>query len=154
MKLAIRKVNFLLLIGILLSACESKADLEKAKQEIMNVDQEFSDYSIQNGVREAFFAFAHDSAVILRENSYPIIGREKIKNLFPEGKTAGVSLSWKPIFADVAKSGELGYTYGIYKYTTPDTIMKGTYVSIWKKGKNQAWKYVFDSGNQGLGDQP
>jgi len=45
----------------------------------------------------------------------------------------------------------LGYTYGIYQFTTPDTITKGTYVSIWKKGADEKWKYVFDSGNQGLG---
>jgi ketosteroid isomerase-like protein len=152
MKTTIRNINFLLLIGILLSACELSVDLEKSREEILKVDQDFSDYSVQYGVREAFYTFAHDSAVILRENSYPIVGREKIKNLFTKGKTPGVTLSWKPSFADVAKSGELGYTYGVYEYTTPDTTMKGTYVSIWKKRNDQSWKYVFDSGNQGLGD--
>ena len=153
MKLVVRKVIYLFLIGISVVSCNSTVDMEKCRQEIIKADQEFSDYSIKNGVREAFYAFAHDSAVILRENSYPIVGREKIKNLFPEGNKPGYTLSWNPSYAKVAKSGDLGYTYGIYKYSTPDTIMKGTYVSIWKKGPDSKWKYVFDSGNQGLGDK-
>lgn len=152
MKLAVRKVIYLLLIGFSIISCNSTIDMEKYKQEIINVDIEFSDYSIKNGVREVFYAFAHDSAVILRENSYPIVGRENIKKLFAKGNTPGYSLSWKPSFAAVAKSGDLGYTYGIYKYVTPDTIRKGTYVSIWKRGIDSKWKYVFDSGNQGLGE--
>ena len=33
-----------------------------------------------------------------------------------------------------------------------DSIEQGTYVSIWKKDKIGAWKFVLDSGNQGIGD--
>jgi len=151
MKLTIGKAIYLLLIGVTITACNSKVDVEACKQAMLKTDQEFSDYSEKHGMKKAFYVFAHDSAVILRENSYPIMGREAIKKRFSQTNDSLFSLSWKPSFAEVAQSGDLGYTYGIYQFTTPDTITKGTYVSIWKKGADEKWKYVFDSGNQGLG---
>jgi ketosteroid isomerase-like protein len=65
-------------------------------------------------------------------------------------------LSWEPLFADISKSNDLGYTYGVYKVQmdSPEgsTVDKeGTYVTIWKKDKNGDWKFVLDTGNQGLG---
>lgn len=151
MKLAVRKVIYLFLIGSCIIACNPRTDLKASKQAILQTDEEFSAYSVKYGMKKAFYVFAHDSAVILRENSYPIMGKEAIKKRFSSANDSVFSLSWKPSFADVAQSGDLGYTYGIYHYTSKDTLMKGTYVSIWKKGADGKWKYVFDSGNQGLG---
>ncbi|WP_321308767.1 DUF4440 domain-containing protein [Marinifilum fragile] len=153
MKMSVGKVLYLLLIGVSITACNPKVDVEVCKQEILQVDEEFSDFSVKHGMKKAFYVFADDSAVMLRENSYPIMGKEAIKQLFSNTNDSGFSLSWKPSFAEVAHSGDLGYTYGIYHYTTPDTITKGTYVSIWKKGLDGKWKYVLDSGNQGLGEE-
>jgi ketosteroid isomerase-like protein len=33
-----------------------------------------------------------------------------------------------------------------------DTVIYGTYTSIWKKEKNGKWKFVLDTGNEGIGD--
>jgi ketosteroid isomerase-like protein len=30
---------------------------------------------------------------------------------------------------------------------------KGTYVTIWRKQKDGKWKFVLDTGNQGVGDE-
>ena len=62
---------------------------------------------------------------------------------------SAVVLSWEPIGGDVATSGELGYTYGIYELKDSVNVQKGSYVTIWKK-VNGKWKFVLDSGNQGL----
>ncbi|MCT4604223.1 MAG: hypothetical protein N4A59_15145 [Marinifilum sp.] len=143
--------KYFLVISIALFSCQPMVNIEQSKQEILDADQEFSNYSVTNGMNEAFYAFADDSAVILRKNSYPIVGKEQIQKLFSKRNDSLFTLSWQPSFVDVANSGDLGYTYGIYKLKTADTIMQGTYVSIWKKGADSKWKYVFDSGNQGLG---
>ena len=68
---------------------------------------------------------------------------------------SGYTLTWKPLYADIAQSGELGYTYGIYEFKAMDPEGKpimgnGTYVSIWKKDQFGNWKLVLDTGNEGL----
>jgi ketosteroid isomerase-like protein len=67
---------------------------------------------------------------------------------WPEGTT----LTWAPIKAEMAASGDLGYTYGTYIYTAKNKEGKlvtsyGKYTSIWKKQKNGQWKVVVDVGN-------
>ena len=34
---------------------------------------------------------------------------------------------------------------------TGDSARRGTYVTIWKKQANGRWKFVLDSGNEGVG---
>lgn len=152
MKMDLTKAIYLLIIGVFVLACSSQTDKEVGIREIIKVDHDFSNYSVKNGMNKAFYKFAHDSAVILRDNSYPIVGREKIKELFSARKDSLFTLSWEPSFANVSNSGDMGYTYGIYKLETTDTVLKGTYLSIWKKDADSNWKFVLDTGNQGLGN--
>jgi ketosteroid isomerase-like protein len=67
---------------------------------------------------------------------------------WPEGTT----LTWTPVHAEMAASGDLGYTYGNYVYTAKNKEGKlvanyGKYTSIWKKQKDGQWKVVVDMGN-------
>ena len=86
----------------------------------------------------------------MRNNSL-IIGIEALKERFEKDKSVGdkVSLDWKPDFVDVALSGDLGYTYGKYTYTTTDSIGKskvieGVFHTVWKRQTDGKWKYVWD----------
>jgi ketosteroid isomerase-like protein len=60
------------------------------------------------------------------------------------------TLSWQPMNAEISKSGDLGFTYGVYELSIKDSVYKGTYVSIWKKQNDGSWKFVLDSGNEGI----
>ncbi|MBL0056459.1 MAG: hypothetical protein IPP31_09725 [Chitinophagaceae bacterium] len=64
-------------------------------------------------------------------------------------------LKWEPKGGQVALSGELGFTYGVYalRPADKDTLMYGNYVSIWKKQSDGSWKYILDSGNEGIGNE-
>jgi ketosteroid isomerase-like protein len=64
----------------------------------------------------------------------------------------GTSLTWAPVKAEMAASGDLGYTYGNYVYAAKNkdgklTASYGKYTSIWKKQKDGKWKVVVDMGN-------
>ena len=50
------------------------------------------------------------------------------------------------------QSGDIGYTYGIHTNTEKATgkITKGTYITIWQKQSDGKWKFVLDTGTQGL----
>lgn len=130
-------------------SCVESAITEKDK--LKETDRVFSNFCLENGMKKAFYEFADENAVMLRDNSYPIVGKERIKELLANKNDTLFSFWWEPIGADVAKSGELGYTFGTYKLQVKDSLFEGTYVSIWKKDQHGAWKYVLDSGNDGLG---
>jgi ketosteroid isomerase-like protein len=120
------------------------------QHELIQVDKAFSEMSRQKGMKAAFLAYIDDQGVLLRKNHYPLIGQQA-KDLIEKMNDTSFSLTWEPGFASIAKSGELGYTYGIYTSKMKDTTAQGTYVTIWQKQKDGNWKFVLDTGNEGLG---
>lgn len=146
-----KTILLLVFVLFLYCSCAEKQGLEEAKKDIINADIAFSNYSIENGVNKAFVAYAADSAVLLKPNRMPIVGKEEIIELH-KGDDSQIVLTWKPVFADMAKSCDLGYTYGFWKLMTKnDSLLnEGTYLTIWKKEDDGTWKYVFDTGNAGL----
>ena len=95
-----------------------------------------------------------DSAgVTLAAHKPPIEGIEAIKKILLSSSDSTYILTWKPLFAKVAASAELGYTYGTYKLTDKKSlkiIEQGTYTTIWQKNSRGDWKAVMDTGNEGL----
>jgi ketosteroid isomerase-like protein len=127
------------------------------KSELMKIDREFSNLSLEIGAHESFLTYIDDSCILLRPNRHPVVGRKKIEEIYSKPDTS-FSLSWEPLNADISSSGDMGFTYGIYTIhmDSPegDKVTKeGTYVTIWKKNKAGEWKFVLDTGNQGLGQQ-
>ncbi len=152
-----RLLSFSLLIPTILIqlSCNRQTDTEALANELLNVDRGFAQESVKKGINNCFYEYLSDDCVLLRPNKYPIVGKQKILDMYSTSDT-NMSLTWVPSFASVAASGELGYTYGIYKMEilSPDgnTITnEGTYINIWKKDNSGKWKYVLDSGNRGLG---
>ena len=123
------------------------------KLDMMAADRAFSDMSEEKGMKNAFLEFIDSNGVLLRPNHLPIVGADAIDYLIQQNDSS-YTLKWEPRNGSVSQSGELGYTYGIYalKPNQKDTIIYGTYVSIWKKDKKGNWKYVLDSGNEGIDD--
>ena len=136
-----------------LLSCGKSTSLIEECNSVLETDRAFSTYSLEYGIAASFYKFASPKAVILRDNSFPIIGNEKIKALFDKTEVKGNTLSWKPEYVDVSVSRDMAYTYGFYKYITPDSTFKGCYVSIWKKDESNNWKYVFDTGTSGFGKE-
>lgn len=63
-------------------------------------------------------------------------------------------LTWAPVGAGMAASGDMGYTYGTYEFASKDkdgnpVVDKGKYATIWKKQKDGIWKVALDMGNSG-----
>lgn len=145
------KKIFAWFILFLLIACNSQMDLNM-NTELIKVDKAFSTMCVENGMNYAFIHYVADDGVMLRPNSMPVVGKTNIESLF-RNDDKDIKFTWKPLYGEVAKSGELGYTYGTYKFGVGESQQKGTYVSIWKKNTKGEWKFVLDSGNEGLGNQ-
>lgn len=135
--------------GIELPAAMNKQPMA---EELMEVDRAFNARAQEVGVPAAFVEFAAEDAVMYRNGRDPVVGKEAIARLLA-GEEATI-LIWKPLTADIAASGDLGYTRGSFVLaqppggddSAPGGKLEGYYVSIWKKQADGSWKWVFDSG--------
>ena len=144
---------FLLFISI--SSCQRRPtalpiNLAAEQESLLDADRSFSDLSVKKGMKNAFIEYIDSNGVLLRPKKMPIVGANAIDYLIQLNDTS-YKLNWEPQHAFVAKSGDLGYTYGLYAVhpNARDTVIYGTYVSIWKKQKDGSWKFVLDTGNEG-----
>ena len=128
-----------------------KARLDSLRADLLQTDISFSQLSEQKGRNAAFISYAAEHATLLRPYSMPITGKDTIVSLFNSYADSNYVLTWVPIRADVARSGELGFSYGTYLLNIKNVGKEeGTYCTIWKKDKNHSWKFVLDTGNEGL----
>ncbi|QGY47165.1 DUF4440 domain-containing protein [Maribellus comscasis] len=141
-----------LLFVVILAAFSCQQDEKSSVEELFEADRQFSNAAEMKGFRKAFVEFAHADAVLLRENRMPVVGKPAIKDLFSGESPQNIQFFWQPLNGEVAVSGELGYTYGIYTIKSDSVVQKGTYISVWKKDKDGNWKYILDSGNEGIGE--
>lgn len=146
-----KKLPILPVLFFILISCQS-IDIEGEKEKLLQTDKEFAKFSVDNGAGAAFNQYLTEDALELPAGRNPIEGRENIVKLMNEGQDT-YTLDWSPQFAEVSKSGELGYTWGFYTLTYNDENGKeqrnyGKYLNIWKKQLNGDWKVAVDMGNQ------
>lgn len=147
---------FVFIIDLFMILSCSKSYKTSSSGILIRTDSTFSAMSVKEGTFKAFLSFIADNGVILRDNSYPAKGRETLRRFYSGKSDTSFILSWQPVHESMAKSGETGYTYGIWTSTDKFTkkISKGTYITIWEKQKDGSWKFVLDTGTQGLPDEP
>ena len=141
-----RKVFLPLLLFCLLSQGNLARQVEGGAElkALVNTEREFSKTSEAKGMRDAFLAFLADDGILFRPN--PVSG----KKWWLERPAVAGLLTWEPIFADVSRAGDLGYTTGPWQFREKgpgDTeVAHGNFVTVWKKQADGKWKFVIDLG--------
>ena len=134
---------------IMCSACVTPglAQTKTASPELgslVDAERAFSRASAAKGIRDAFLEYLADDAIIFRP--HPLEAR---KWYLERPATSGV-LTWEPIFAEVSRGGDLGYTTGPWEFRQGDANQQpnayGHYVSVWRKQPNGLWRVVIDLG--------
>ncbi|GAB4241033.1 MAG: hypothetical protein Tsb0034_17820 [Ekhidna sp.] len=145
-----KKTILIVALIVWMTACNTrdKVDIASVKKEIEQREIAFSDYAAAHGVKEAFLEFAHENAVLNR-NETIISGKEGIRQYFENSPLINVKLQWRPTFVDVAASGDMAYTYGDYTFSAlrPDSVeinATGIFHTVWKKNAKGEWKFVYD----------
>lgn len=151
----VQKYNTLVLLVLLAfilgsSGC-TKVNREEVSMQLLTADRAFAQMSKDEGAAEAFRQYLTEDALQLPNGGHVITGRDSIYAVMQQGQE--VTLDWEPHQAVVAKSGELGYTWGTYtaSWTTGDRSVKtsyGKYLNIWRKQDDGQWKVTVDMGNQ------
>jgi ketosteroid isomerase-like protein len=71
------------------------------------------------------------------------------KRLWQERKASQDRLEWAPELAEIAASGDLGYTSGPWRLTPAGAekpVAFGHYFTVWRKDADGKWKAVIDHG--------
>lgn len=122
-------------------------DRTALREEILRVERDFNQYCMDHGRAAGWMEFIADHAYLMNRQT---VGRAEARASFV-GEPTDSSLTWTPSYADVATSGELGYSWGVWisKGAGPDgkpAERRGIYLTIWRKQADGRWKFVFDGG--------
>ena len=133
---------------IILNSCTQKVT---DPQVLIDADLAFSAMSEDVGASAAFTEYADPEVVLFRNGTVPIQGHSALVEYYTTISDDNAILTWKPENAEIAVSGDLGYTWGNYYLNVTDSLgnvsnLTGNYVSIWKKQPNGDWKFVLDGG--------
>ena len=120
----------------------------KGSDLLMQLEAEFAADVVQHGHAAFVTHFAEDGVEVVDGGGFDNLEAIRKQPPWPEGTT----LTWTPVKAEMAASGDLGYTYGNYVFTGKNKEGKlvtsyGKYTSIWRKQKDGQWKVVVDVGN-------
>lgn len=121
-----------------------QVDRERALVSLVEAERAFSGTSEDKGIREAFLTFLARDAVVFRPS--PVAGRPVYEKMAAGDPTV---LAWEPEVAEVASSGELGYTSGPYSVRPKrdaEPASFGHYVSVWQREPDGTWKVLLDIG--------
>jgi len=147
-----KKRYFFILTVCLFYACTNTKDkIAQLKSEMMAAENAFSVLSEQQGTKQAMMEYIDTNGILLRPNSFPLVGANAI-DFISQANDSSYKMVWQAKGGTVAASGDLGYTFGIFKITPKNnkTPIFGTYVNVWKKQINGSWKLLLDSGNEGV----
>jgi ketosteroid isomerase-like protein len=141
----------LLLVAFMLGAlANSQSDGTAA---LLKIENEFMKAAAEHG-SQGYLSYYVEDAVEVPNGAAFLQGKENIAKTMGFLDNPDNQLTWVPVGAGMAASGDLGYTYGTYEFHTKDkhgkpVVDRGKYTTIWKKQKDGNWKVALDMGNSG-----
>jgi ketosteroid isomerase-like protein len=143
-----RILSGLLLLLVVVSVGIGQREQSPALTSLVEAERAFARTSLQKGIRESFIEFFADDGIGF--DPHPIKVKEAYLKQPAPATRPPVVLDWQPVYADVSRAGDLGYTTGPYTFTNNSPEKKSThygfYFSIWKKQSDGSWKVVVDCG--------
>src|SRR5205823_12844693 len=144
MNLSMRSKFFPLVALVAVAGAHAEdVDLEKVVGSLIAAEKAYAKLAAEKGFREASISVFADDAVIFAPSA--VNG----KKFWREAKE-NPAITWRPAFASISRSGELGYTTGPWESSKGRDAQKpeesGHFVTIWQKNKDNPWKVALDVG--------
>ena len=139
-----RRVGFLAVVLLLAAAPDER-------ESILQADRDFDKATAERGV-DGWVSFFDENGMMFSDGRDIVKGRAAVRDLMAPGLARpGHSLRWTPAGGEVARSGDLGYTWGHAVRRTQDEQGKpatrySKHVTIWKKQADGSWKVAVDIG--------
>lgn len=133
-----------LVILLLAGGCSEKIDMKTRLDTLVAAEHAFAETSVEIGNRRAFLEYFAEDAILFRPQAVPA------RQYLLEQPDDASLLTWRPVYADISRSGDMGYTTGPWEYRAsgPEDpqVIHGNYVSVWERQTDGAWKVVIDAG--------
>ena len=147
-ELSVNRVTVALLLLLAAASFATRPKSAQGSDLLIQLEADFAADVAKHGHAAFITYFAEDAVEVVDGGGIDTKDDMRKQPPWPEGTT----LTWTPVKAEMAASGDLGYTYGNYVYTVKNKEGKlvanyGKYTSIWKKQKDGQWKVVVDMGN-------
>lgn len=148
-------VNFFVFCSVIFAVqtslyAQNGATIKRAAA-LLEADRAFARMAEEKNPREAFEFYMADDIIFVPVGETLMTDRQKIIEYFSDPSIT--KIRWKPLRAEVAKSNDFGFTYGVSEMTFKAddggeaTTRYYNYTSVWRKNKKGAWKMIVDMGN-------
>ena len=115
---------------------------------VVEAEHAFAQHSIDHGMKPAFLRYAAPDGVIVNRSG-PVNAIETWARRDPA--PTGL-LTWWPVYADVSRAGDMGWTTGPFEFREKPSDEKpadtGHFFTVWRKQRDGSWKFVLDLGIQ------
>lgn len=144
-----KRIPAILAITLALAIAWSCSDRPAGEQppaspdRVVDLEHRFAAAVAERGMRQGFLEFAASDGVLFRPKA--VSAREFLEAL---ADRPGL-LSWYPVLAAQAASGELGYTTGPWSFrAAPEAqpVGFGHYVTVWHRTADGRWGFAIDHG--------
>ena len=142
-KLTLASLASLLISGVVCA--------QSPRQAVLAAESSFAEQVAKNGMKTAFLANAAPTAMVVENGE--LVDAEAAWNT--RSVKPNSRLTWYPLLADMAQSGDLGYTTGPWTMLQNDRAQaSGEYVTLWRRQADGQWKYVVDMSIERIGVTP
>ena len=104
---------------------------------VVAAERAFAADGLALGVQASFLKHSAPTGIVLAPE--PVLA----KAAFATPQPKGPPLDWWPLWAGIARSGDLGFTTGPYAF---DGARRGYYFTVWAKQPDGGWKWLYDGG--------
>lgn len=145
-----------MLSALLLTSGAAKAAPKKQAAAIKAIQQADLDFCAATKAKglDGWMSYFADDATGFPAGKPLIHGKAALREYYAAAifSATDLTIDWKPVQADAAASGDLGYTIGTAEFRFRDkdgkmTSRPGKYLTVWKKQADGSWKVAADLGN-------
>lgn len=134
------------------SPSDTLSDTEKL---IRDLDAQWAKAAAAKDVEQTVGYYSAD-AIVLPPNATGAATKEDVRNIWKEMfASPALTITWKPVRVQMAKSNDMGWVSGTYELTMNDASGKpindrGKYLEVWEKQSDGDWKCRADMWNSDL----
>ena len=143
-----KRFFFLVFLISIFFSCKKESPNEAALRTLREADRSWCK-SVTDF--EGFMSFLDDEVVWYFCNSPSLNGKNSVRSFFKKMYENPTSpFTWTPDRVVVSISGDMGYTYGTYKFIPTGSSEQQTeeihnYATIWRKQMNGTWKVILEA---------
>src|SRR5262245_66593095 len=111
-----KTIIFLLVLVSSMSLASAKPDLEGGRAALIKAEADFEKARAERGL-EGWLSFFADDTANVNPGQPIVMGKDEMRRRLEKEWNPDLKLTWKPAKADIAASGDQGYTFGTWELT-------------------------------------